>query len=137
MRLLDEAHAVLLERASRSSSSGSMTTKRDLSYSKCRSISGSVPLPIEPKPIMTMGPVILAWIGEAGSSGVSGSRLARERGELDQGSGGAALRGDFDLDLHLGLVEPGHDQQRRRRADVAETSPQTAKWASASLASVR
>ena len=41
-------------------------TKRDLSYSKCRSISGSVPLPIEPKPIMTMGPVIFAWIFEVG-----------------------------------------------------------------------
>jgi hypothetical protein len=42
-----------------------MMTKRDLSYSKCRSINGRVPLPIEPKPIMTMGPEILAWIGEA------------------------------------------------------------------------
>jgi len=25
-----------------------------------------VPLPIEPKPIMTMGPEIFAWINEAG-----------------------------------------------------------------------
>jgi hypothetical protein len=25
-----------------------------------------VPLPIEPKPIMTMGPEILAWIGAGG-----------------------------------------------------------------------
>src|SRR5580692_11572083 len=48
------------------SSCGSMMTRRDLSYSKCRSISGSVPLPIEPKPIMTMGPEIFAWICAAG-----------------------------------------------------------------------
>src|SRR3978361_1200701 len=48
------------------SSCGSMMTKRDLSYSKCRSISGSVPLPIEPKPIMTMGPEIFAWTGATG-----------------------------------------------------------------------
>src|SRR3954467_15406913 len=44
------------------SSCGSMMTKRDLSYAKCRSIKGSVPLPIEPKPIITMGPEIFAWI---------------------------------------------------------------------------
>ena len=40
-------------------------TKRDLSKSKCVSISGSVPLPIEPKPIMTMGPVMRACTDEA------------------------------------------------------------------------
>jgi PP-loop superfamily ATP-utilizing enzyme len=49
-------------RAISPSSCGSMMTKRDLSYSKCRSISGKVPLPIEPKPIMTIGPEIFAWI---------------------------------------------------------------------------
>src|SRR4029078_2394120 len=38
-----------------------MMTKRFLSYSKWRSIRGKVPLPIEPKPIMTMGPEIFAW----------------------------------------------------------------------------
>ena len=64
--LLDEAHAVLS--GDSPSSCGSMMTKRDLSYSKWRSISGSVPLPIEPKPIMTMGPEIFAWIcARAGS----------------------------------------------------------------------
>src|SRR3984957_15997062 len=45
------------------SSCGSMITKRDLSYSKCRSISGSVPLPIEPKPIMTIGPLMRPCTG--------------------------------------------------------------------------
>ena len=39
-------------------------TNRLLSYSKWRSIRGRVPLPIEPKPIITMGPVIFAWICE-------------------------------------------------------------------------
>ena len=33
---------------------------RDRSYFRCRSISGSVPLPIEPKPTMTIGPVMVA-----------------------------------------------------------------------------
>ncbi len=33
---------------------------RDLSYLKCRSIIGSVPLPIEPKPTMTIGPEMVA-----------------------------------------------------------------------------
>ena len=35
-----------------------MTTKRLLSNSKWRSISGSVPWPIEPKPIITIGPLM-------------------------------------------------------------------------------
>jgi len=35
-------------------------------------------------------------------------------------SGGAPLRGHFDLDLHLGLVEGCDHHKRRRRADVAE-----------------
>ena len=43
-----------------------MTTKRLLSNSKCRSISGSVPLPIEPKPIITIGPLMRPWTGQAG-----------------------------------------------------------------------
>src|SRR3954471_16398606 len=103
--------------ASSPSSCGSIMTKRDLSYSKCRSISGSVPLPIEPKPIMTMGPEIFAWIGAAGLMGRSPEN-GNARGR--RGSGGAPLRGHFDLDLHLGLVERHHDQQRCGRADVAE-----------------
>ena len=45
-------------------STGSMTVKRDLSKWKCRSISGRVPRPIEPKPIMTIGPVIVPCIGQ-------------------------------------------------------------------------
>ena len=36
-----------------------MTVKRLLSNSKCRSSSGKMPWPMEPKPIRTMGPVIL------------------------------------------------------------------------------
>src|SRR5450631_4097790 len=47
----------------RSLSSGSITVKRDLSNLKCRSISGSTPRPIEPKPIMTIGPVIVPCTG--------------------------------------------------------------------------
>src|ERR1700709_1492615 len=86
------------------SSCGSMMTKRDLSYSKCRSISGSVPLPIEPKPIMTMGPEIFAWIGAAGLMGWSPGTGCAMRAK--KGSGGAPLGGDFDLDLHLRLVQP-------------------------------
>src|SRR5712672_489254 len=96
------------------SSWGSMMTKRDLSYSKCRSISGKVPLPIEPKPIMTMGPEIFAWIGAGGLMNLSpemGDALGREA----KGSGGAPLGGDFDFDFHLGLVQARDDQQRRGR----------------------
>ena len=37
-----------------------MTTNFDRSKAMWRSISGRVPLPIEPKPIMTMGPSKLA-----------------------------------------------------------------------------
>src|SRR4030081_3889487 len=86
--------------ASSPSSCGSMMTKRDLSYSKCRSISGKVPLPIEPKPIMTMGPEIFAWIGAAGEL----MDMSPKWGCVwrEGGSGGAPLGGDFDLDLHLG-----------------------------------
>src|SRR5947199_389332 len=89
------------------SSCGSMMTKRDLSYAKCRSISGKVPLPIEPKPIMTMGPEIFAWICAAGGlikfvSG-KGKCVWRERS-------GSTLGGDFDFDLHLGLQKRGDDK---------------------------
>src|ERR1700738_4932646 len=107
--------------ASSPSSCGSMMTKRDLSYSKCRSISGRVPLPIEPKAIMTMGPEIFAWMGAADGlmnwSPKGGMRLGA------RGSGGAPLRGDFDFDFHLGLVEARDDQQRRGRAVVPENRP--------------
>jgi hypothetical protein len=41
-----------------------MTTMRDLSNLKWRSISGSVPRPIEPKPIITTGPVISPCTGQ-------------------------------------------------------------------------
>ena len=37
---------------------------RSLSKSKWRSISGRVPLPIEPKPIITIGPSMRAWRGQ-------------------------------------------------------------------------
>src|SRR5262245_38533014 len=50
----------------RSLSSGSMTTKRFLSYAKWRSIRGRVPLPIEPKPIITIGLSIRACTGHLG-----------------------------------------------------------------------
>src|ERR1700709_134825 len=100
------------------SSCGSMMTKRSLSYAKCRSISGSVPLPIEPKPIMTIGPEILAWICADGLIGWSpGIGCA---GRAENGSDGASLRGDFDLDLHFGLVEPGDDEEGCGGADVGE-----------------
>ena len=36
---------------------------RDLSNLKWRSMSGSVPRPIDPKPIITIGPVISPWTG--------------------------------------------------------------------------
>src|ERR1700759_3684101 len=102
------------------SSCGSMMTKRDLSYSKCRSISGSVPLPIEPKPIMTIGPEILAWIFGAGGviGKISGAitKAARRRHETVAGnSDRATLGGHFDFDLHFSLVEAGDDQQGRGR----------------------
>src|ERR1700733_2606998 len=93
------------------SSCGSMMTKRDLSYSKCRSISGRVPLPIEPKPIMTMGPEIFAWIGEDGLIKGSPANIRRRGPLIGQGSGGAALGGNFNLDLHLGSCEANDDQQ--------------------------
>src|SRR5258705_9129346 len=104
--------------ASSPSSCGSMMTKRDLSKAKCRSISGSVPLPIEPKPIMTIGPEIFAWIcGEGGfMKFVSGIGMRWGRG----GSGGAAFGGHFDFDLHLGFVEAGDDKQSGGPPDVAE-----------------
>src|SRR5262249_55327177 len=43
-------------RRRRSLSSGAMTTNFARSKAMCRSISGKVPLPIEPKPIITIGP---------------------------------------------------------------------------------
>src|SRR5271156_3399069 len=103
--------------ASSPSSFGSMITKRDLSQAKCRSISGNVALPIEPKPIMTMGPVIFAWIDEGGFMG-----LVSENGCVGKtgASGAATPGGDFDLDLHLGLQESGDDQDRRGRPDFAK-----------------
>src|SRR6185369_8126405 len=99
--------------ASSPSSCGSMITKRFLSYSKCRSIKGSVPLPIEPKPIMTMGPVIFAWICEL-------MNVLQGMGEGRAPGSAAPFCGHFDLDLHLGLVEPGDDQQRCGRTYLAE-----------------
>ena len=56
--ILDEGDAALVEQRLASVSRGSMTVMRDLSKLKWRSMSGSVPRPIEPKPIITMGPVI-------------------------------------------------------------------------------
>src|ERR1700733_2717863 len=106
----------------RSLSSGSMTTKRDLSYSKCRSIKGNVPLPIEPKPIITMGPEIFAWISEGLMGMVSPKKCWRYRGI----SGGtlplwaAPLGGDFDLDLHFGFQQRGDHQHRSGRTDIAQ-----------------
>ena len=41
-----------------------MTTNRLLSYLKCRSIKGSMPLPIDPNPIITIGPVISPYTGQ-------------------------------------------------------------------------
>src|SRR6478752_10816781 len=105
-------------RAISPSSCGSMMTKRDLSYSKCRSISGKVPLPIEPKPIMTIGPEIFAWICGDGLMNGSGEWMCCALRGI--GSDGASLRGHFDLDLHLGLEEPGDDQDRRGRPDIAK-----------------
>src|ERR1700676_2588282 len=103
--------------ASSPSSCGSIMTNRDLSYSRCRSISGKVPLPIEPKPIMTMGPEMAAWICRSGGLMV---RLLIKAALDEGGSGGASLRGHFDLDLHLGLVEPCDDEQRCGRPDIAK-----------------
>ena len=40
----------------RSVSTGSITTNFERSNAMCRSSSGRVPRPIEPKPIMTIGP---------------------------------------------------------------------------------
>src|SRR5262249_51815900 len=45
----------------RSLSSGAMTTNFARSKAMWRSISGKVPLPIEPKPIITIGPSKRAW----------------------------------------------------------------------------
>src|SRR3954453_4266413 len=98
------------------SSCGSMMTKRDLSQAKCRSIRGSVPLPIEPKPIMTMGPEIFAWICEDGLILVSRKLVGWRRSR----SGGTQPGSDFDFDLHLWLQEAGDDQQGGGRPDLAE-----------------
>src|SRR5260370_23188490 len=101
------------------SSCGSMMTKRDLSYSKCRSISGKVPLPIEPKPIMTIGPEIFAWIcGDGLMKCLRGMDVLGVEG-MGIGSGGASLRGYLDLDLLLGLQKPRAHQVQRARSDMA------------------
>ena len=57
----------------RSLSSGAMTTNFERSKAICRSISGKVPLPIEPKPIITIGPSKRACSGPA--VGRSGDRV--------------------------------------------------------------
>src|SRR5882724_7706962 len=69
---------------------------------------------------MTMGPAIFAWINEAGGlmRFVSGDGIALWR--RGSRSSGASLRGDFDLDLHRGLVEPGNDEESGSRPDIAE-----------------
>src|SRR6266852_6003221 len=54
----------------RSRSSGAMTTNFARSKAICRSISGKVPLPIEPKPIITIGPSKRAWSGQLSVVGV-------------------------------------------------------------------
>jgi hypothetical protein len=48
----------------RSLSSGAMTTNFERSKAMCRSICGKVPLPIEPKPIITIGPTKRACSGQ-------------------------------------------------------------------------
>src|SRR6202048_815926 len=67
---------------------------------------------------MTMGPEILAWIGADGlmdwSPGIGCA------GGAKNDSGGASLRGDFDLDLHLGLVEARDDEKSCGGTDTAE-----------------
>src|SRR5262249_14508835 len=97
----------------RSLSSGAITTNFDRSKAMCRSISGKVPLPIEPNPIITIGPskracsgqllVAVAFILVTPGKRLTGSRSARptdaraaveagnERGEIglrrDQAAG--------------------------------------------------
>src|ERR1019366_2352075 len=63
----------------RSLSSGSMTVKRDLSNLKCRSMSGNTPRPIEPKPIMTIGPEIVPCTGHCDIGFLRKSRGAASR----------------------------------------------------------
>src|SRR2546421_232789 len=74
---------------------------------------------------MTMGPEIFAWIGEAGlirgapeKKGLVGAGQKGQDGSA--GSGAASLRGHFDLDLHLGLVEASYHEQRCPPAGVAQ-----------------
>src|SRR5258705_1653576 len=74
-----------------------MTTNFERSKAMCRSMSGRVPLPIEPKPIITIGPSNRAWSGqlsvtEAGAfistapeAKVTGSRCARGERRLVAG----------------------------------------------------
>src|SRR5260370_7940886 len=82
---------------------------------------GKVPSPIEPKPIMTMGPEIFAWIcGDGLMNGLRGMDALRV---LGGGSGGASLPGHLDLDLHLGLQKPGDDQDRRTGSNIAKRFP--------------
>src|SRR5437763_6882766 len=102
------------------SSCGSMMTKRDLSWAKCRSISGNVPLPIEPKPIMTMGPEILARICAADGLIKFVSEKWGCVWREQEGSSAAPFRRDFDLDLHLGLQQSGDHKERCGRPDIAE-----------------
>ena len=80
-RLLDERDAALVEQVRGRVSSGSMTTNFERSKPKWRSISGSVPLPIEPKPIITIGPAKRACSGHGfGHAGSARSyRLAPEQ----------------------------------------------------------
>src|SRR5919201_4560421 len=54
----------------RSLSSGAMTTNFARSKAMCRSISGKVPLPMEPKPIITIGPSKRAWSGPLSVEGM-------------------------------------------------------------------
>src|SRR6516165_11696520 len=54
----------------RSLSSGAMTTNFEWSKAMCRSISGKVPLTMEPNPIITIGPSKRAWSGPLSVEGV-------------------------------------------------------------------
>ena len=133
---MDEAELALVEQVCGPRSSGAITTNFDRSKPICRSIRGRVPRPIEPKPIITIGPVESGVHGLAfghagdcvhiGHSKANGEQAhaARRRGatksDLERTGKAGNERGEIGLRLEAGRSR--RSARARRRARPATSS---------------
>src|SRR5215472_5309439 len=99
-----------------------MTTKRALSYSKCRSISGSVPFPIEPKPIMTMGPVMRPCTGHWVIGDLQRARRDEAKAGAPHEYRSRGAEGRWLMGYGASTMRPGRPPQPLRRDEQAGAS---------------